>query len=467
MRGIASLLLVVAAAGCAGTLPRADRDLFTAIKRGDAGEVERLLASGANANVKPVRDYDGLPPLGWASGWGSTKIVELLLARGANVNGANEHATTPLHVAAYREDPAVAAVLVHKGAAVSARNELGFTPLHKAMERLALAPATRAAPADEVAKVSSLVELLLASGAQIDAQTASGAMPIHLAALSGQKSLVQVLLDKGAAVDARSTEGMTPLYQAARKDAAEVAQLLIARGADVNARTRSGFTPLTMAAEQGSDEVARLLVAGRADVNARDAKRFTPLLAACRSLLIRYTLEASTPGAADIRSKFPAGEVAKTRAALGEVRGNFGAVALLLVNSGADPNVPTPAFTPLGAAATVGDLALADALIAHGAAMNDTSTGESALHAAIAEGHPDVVKLLIARGANVNARNMSQLTPLHFVARYTRDRSLAELLIQHGADVNAKERDGHTPIEVAVGARNDEIAAVLRQHGAR
>jgi len=191
------LSFLVAAAGCFGTMPRADHDLFAAIKRDDGREVERLLSSGANVNVTLDPAYDGLPPLAWASGWASARTVELLIAHGANVNGANRHGTTPLQLAAYHEKPAIVALLIRKGASVSARNEVGWTALHKAMEPLATAPATATPPAEEVAQVASIVELLLASGAQVDVQSAAGGMPIHIAALTRQKALVQMLIDKG------------------------------------------------------------------------------------------------------------------------------------------------------------------------------------------------------------------------------------------------------------------------------
>jgi cytohesin len=269
---------------------------------------------------------------------------------------------------------------------------------------------------------------------------------------------------------------MTALYQAARMDATEVAALLIARGADVNARTKGGKTPLMMAAIDGNARVARLLLEHHAEVNARANDGATALVEACRSLLIRYTLEASTPGAQDLRARAVGGlsarngaaELASARENLAKVKGEFGAVARLLAAGGADPNVATPTFTPLGAAAIVGDRALAEALIAHGARLDDTSTGESALHAAIAERHGDVATLLVEKGADVNVRNTpSRFTPLHFLAANLHDRNLAELMIQRGADVNAKDQAGHGPLEGALAAHNDEVAAVLRRHGAR
>jgi ankyrin repeat protein len=466
MKKCSLLLLLSAAVGCA-TMPKADRDLFAAVKEDNASEVERLVATGADVNVNADQSYDGLPPLAWAGVWGSTKAAELLIARGANVNGGNGYGSTPLHVAAFNQKPAMAALLVRKGADINARTENGWTPLHKAMERLAMAPANKTPPGEEVAKVVSVVELLLASGAAVDAQGSKVGMPIHLAALTRQKALVQMLIDKGADVNARSDDGQTPLFQAAKRDSTDVVELLLARRADVNARTRSGYTALMVSAGNGNPDVAKVLLEHGADVGARDKDGVTALLSACRSLLVRYTLEASTSGAEDVRRKVLGANGASEREMLRHVKGDFSAVAVMLVNRGADPNLAAPAFTPLGAAATVGDRALAEALLAHGAKISDTSTGETPLHAAIAERHGEIAELLIDKGADVNARNMSQVTPLHFLGVFMRDGKLAELLIQKGADVNARERDGHTPLDGAVRTGNVEVAQVLRQHGGK
>lgn len=459
------LLVLVSAVGCA-TVPKADRDLFAAIQEDKAGEVARLLAGGVNVNVKHDDSYGGLPPLGWASVWGSTKAAELLIARGANVNAGYRFGNTPLHTAAYNQQPAMAALLVHKGGDVNARTNDGWTPLHKAMERLAVAPATEIPPAQQVAKVVSVVELLLKSGAALDIQGGHIGTPIHMAALAAQKPLVQMLIDKGADVNTKSRDGQTPLYQAAKKDSTDVVELLLSRKADVNARTNSGYTALMTSARNGNPGVAKLLLERGADVNVRDNDGLTALLSGCQSLLIRYTLEASTPGAQDVRRK--SGDMAGEREMLRQVKGDFSAVAIILVNRGADPNLAPPTLTPLGAAATVGDRALVEALLAHGAKISETSGGESPLHTAIAERHADVAELLIAKGADVNARNVySQFTPLHFLAVHMHDRKLAELLIQKGADVNARDQAGHTAIEGAVRAGNTEVVEVLRAHGAK
>ena len=86
---------------------------------------------------------------------------------------------------------------------------------------------------------------------------------------------------------------------------------------------------------------------------------------------------------------------------------------------------------------------------------------------AIAEKHRDVAELLINKGTNVNARNMSQETPLHFLASFMDDRELAELMIAKGADVNAMDKDGRTPLAYATQERHGAVAEVLRLHGGK
>ena len=87
------------------------------------------------------------------------------------------------------------------------------------------------------------------------------------------------------------------------------------------------------------------------------------------------------------------------------------------------------------------------------------------LHSAVAGGHKDVVELLIAKGADVNAKDEEYgAIPLHHAAQ-AGHKEIVELLIAAGADVNAKNKDGKTPLDWAVAWDEPETADLLRKHG--
>jgi ankyrin repeat protein len=69
------------------------------------------------------------------------------------------------------------------------------------------------------------------------------------------------------------------------------------------------------------------------------------------------------------------------------------------------------------------------------------------LHNAAWYQHPELVKVLIEAGADLDAKNSAKKTPLHFVAR--RNIKIAKMLIDAGADVNAEDEDGKTPWDYA------------------
>ena len=133
--------------------------------------------------------------------------------------------------------------------------------------------------------------------------------------------------------------------------------------------------------------------------------------------------------------------------------------------------------TPLHSAARFGREDLADLLIAAGAnveARNELD--ERPLHASATYGHPTVAKLLLARGADVNARGQGGKTPLHAAACGVGQPSdvearieVAKLLLAAGADVNAREPgSGFMPLRCATSweSRNKTMADLLLSHGA-
>jgi len=90
--------------------------------------------------------------------------------------------------------------------------------------------------------------------------------------------------------------------------------------------------------------------------------------------------------------------------------------------------------------------------------------GATPLHHAARLGHKETVELLIAEGADVNAKDDKGGTPLH-VAAWEGHTEVAELFIAKGADMNAKMEDGDTPLDLAKG--HPETADLLRKHGGK
>jgi ankyrin repeat protein len=82
------------------------------------------------------------------------------------------------------------------------------------------------------------------------------------------------------------------------------------------------------------------------------------------------------------------------------------------------------------------------------------------------QGDIRAVRLFIADGADVNARDANGLTPLHGAA-FLGEKEIVELLIAKGPDVNAKTNGGLTPLVLAEEEKQTETADLLRKHGGK
>jgi ankyrin repeat protein len=122
--------------------------------------------------------------------------------------------------------------------------------------------------------------------------------------------------------------------------------------------------------------------------------------------------------------------------------------------------------TPLHVAARRGKKDVAELLLANGADVNARDKmGKTPLHDAARHNSKDVAELLLAKGADVNARDKRGRTPLHLAARYN-SKDVAELLLANKADVNAKNNNGETSLHVAAIKNNKNMVEFLLANGA-
>jgi Protein kinase domain/Ankyrin repeats (many copies) len=125
----------------------------------------------------------------------------------------------------------------------------------------------------------------------------------------------------------------------------------------------------------------------------------------------------------------------------------------------------------------VDDVEAAKLLLQHGANPNAQEKGESILYkAALKDGNPALVKLLVEYGADVNQRAYSGrrfdnsdrpiTAPLLFIVLDRRASDVARVLINAGADINAGDDSGETPLDVAVRQYLPDIVELLASKGA-
>ena len=121
---------------------------------------------------------------------------------------------------------------------------------------------------------------------------------------------------------------------------------------------------------------------------------------------------------------------------------------------------------------------IVEQLIAKSADVNaKDKAGSTPLHQAANDGHKEIVELLIANGADVNAKDFDGFAPLHYAAWFGGNTETVVLLIAAGADVNVKNKGGVTPLSLAelvldwqsseTKVAKKEIADLLLKHGGK
>lgn len=489
LKASASLLgvaVLVAVAGASG-----DGPLAKAVKAGDLRAVHALIKSGTDVNV---RSGDGSTPLLWAASNSGHEIARALIKAGASVDTSNDYGITPLLHASRIGDAAMVDLLLQSGANPSRAHPEGETPL------------MASARAGSV----SAVRLLLARGVDVNAaETFQQTTALMWATAEGHRDVVDLLLEAGADLNRQShvtslsqrhnadhpSGGFTALMFAARNGNEEMVRQLVARGANVNLKNGDGASAAMVAIYNDRFDIARTLLELGSDAN--DG-----------SLYVAIEMRDATTDQFAFDGSRRRPDHPNTLTALDLVR--------LLLERGADPNktfagqfhstsMPnTDRFdnTPFFRAAIAADVEALKVLIAHKASVDQApavlepdakekadqpaggrgrgnpNAGRTAALVSMTGGRgpamtggpgyirdgaapyrepgsrkpEEALSLLIASGANPNAKGPDGVTLLHQAAQIG-NLEMIRILAGAGVDFNQPNADGFTALDVAEGKK--------------
>lgn len=384
----------------------------------------------------PITAAPGDAPLAEAVMRSDREAVRTLLQQKADVNAAQVDGMTAIHWATRQNDLETVQMLIKAGAKVDRATRYGVTPMYLA----------------GLNGNAAMIDTLIRAGVDPNTANPGGETTLMTATRTGSMSAVRLLIERGANVNTKEgTRGQTALMWAVLENHPDVARLLIEKGAEVNAQTdvvipdgvspepgatsgnigangpgfyrsravptpSGAMSPLLFAAREGNLQMARILLDAKAGIDLPSANGSPPLVVA--------------------------------------IANNHIQLAMFLLEKGADPNLADRFWkrTPLYAAVEM---------------RNMDFTRESPPPMADATDPMDLIKALLAKGANPNAK--VNTTPVRgfmqgsanwvnfdgqtaFIrAALSGDITLMRLLLQHGADPNIKTNEGSNALMAAAG----------------
>jgi len=401
------------------------------------------------------RNDDGSTPLQWAVFNNDVAAVKRLLRMGAKVSLANNYGATPMSLAAEVANTEMLKVLIEAGADPDSPNPEGMTALHA------------------VARTGNVeaAQVLLKAGAKVDPKEKFGGQtPLMWASARRHPEMMELLISKGADLNAASTDrnyqrhiqaegrpksldsgGLTPLLYAARENCLACVDVLLKHNVDINLPDPDSVSPLMVAIMNANWDVAKRLIEAGADVNQWDIYGETPLFTAVGL----HTRRDNGKGPIDPVNKTDGMTIVK----LLLDRGANPNAQLFFVPANVSGNTNTRGATPLIRAANSADMEVVKLLLAKGAdATLYTADRQTPIHAVLAGRAPEnqaieMIKLLQKAGTDVNVvalvnhpQEIRGGSALHYAVR-KRQKEVIKLLASMQIDMNAVDQDGLTALD--------------------
>jgi ankyrin repeat protein len=410
--------------------------------------IEQLIKRNALGTLDAPDDKFRTTPLELAARKGMLGVVTELVGRGADVGGQGGWESTVLNQAIFTQHEAVALFLAddlirrHVLGTLHGPNNKGRTLLMSAAEE----------------GMRALVKVLVEWGADVMAADQKGRTALHYAILARHEAVALFLIDQHppGALDIPDNKGGTPFMWAAHKGMLEAVEKLVARGVNMVATSAEGLTALHCAIINENEAVALRLIEHLIDRNLSAALHAptnlgrTPLMLAAEEGMLDV-VKALVAAGADVTAADAEGYTALHHA----IRSNQEAEALDEYDNEGD--------NPLMLAAEERMLDVVKALVAAGAdVMAADGNGNTALHHAIRSKHEAVALFLIERQppGTLDVRDDKGNTPLMLAAKKGMLDTVKKL-VAWGADMVAADAGGFTALLKSIIYVHEAVAIYL------
>ncbi len=435
--------------------------LIDASKKGTVEIVKLVLNSG------PIDDFYANVALMYASKKGTIEIVKLLLDSGANVNAISEDGDTALMRASKKGNIEIVELLLNSGADINAISDNGNTALIMAAE----------------GGHREIVEVLLNNGASNGSTNKVGSTALIVAAMNGHKEAIKLLLDNNADINAKDHYRCTALTYASRNGDKEIVKLLLDFGADGHAPIRK----LIKAALLGKKEKGKRVLEKWVGIDENDSiisnfieeKRLLTSIPEAKSVqdILKQLDRLSQVDSrleATIETEAFIADLAKgyCRSHLQQADRELADALELIINPAQSAKENKIVAFIADSIERVISPRIANehkiaTFLAYGIPFfnkNSNLVGVALVRAAH-KNNSQIVRLLLERGADANARDIYGNTALILASRHGHH-EIVKLLLNRGADVNAITNIGHTALAYASKDGNEEIVKLLIDRGA-
>ncbi|UCM86224.1 MAG: ankyrin repeat domain-containing protein [Rickettsia endosymbiont of Culicoides impunctatus] len=402
-----------------------------------------------------IKDFKGNMSLHYATLLEDTNILQLILNKGVDINSQNSGGGTALSFVICNDKKPMVEFLLNKGADVNVAAKDGGYPLHLAVNNNAL----------------ELINLLVKYD-DINARTTDEhkVTALWLAAQDGKLEIVKILADLGADLNiVRVTTGMPPLHVAMQKKHPEVAEELLARGADVNIVDAGGWIALHWGVNLEDINIVKNILTKGTNINAK-------------SIVGATSLFCDVSNGNKLITELLINQQADTNIASNEgvlpwhIASFKGFIEIMKILAPTILDIDykttnTEQYTALWLASQQGHVDIVKWLIDKGADINAIrqSDGCTALQTAICKEQLQVIEWLVAKGANVNKADKEEASPLYYSLGYAGQPiqpNIVKFLVSKGADVKQSMYDGDTPLHMACYRANTGAIKLLLDHGA-